>query len=424
MARVEVRPITIDEAGVFRRAVRAGFGTAETVDDVEWAGGDGRTPGPLRGDVRRWLDRRHAAVVPDGADRARAAATVDRGRAHRRDAAGRRTDARACSRGMIDRRPARPVATAASRPTSSSRPSTRSTAASATARRRCARSGSSTSAAAAFVTPGAGTVEFVDNDTFRKEGPAVFEQVRRSRPGMIGRDDFDWDVTADLRRRPEDKPWQRVPAAVPRRRRASPRAGRATRCKDQWADLPAPFDGRSCPSLCAATPAAEARLWRFLAEHRPDRHGHRRRPTGRRTAAVAARQRPGGRSRSRATTSCGSARSTCPPCCRRAAYTATGRVVLDVVDEQGLATGRFALDASPDGAACAPTSAPADLTMSARHARGGVARWSAHGDVARRRLARRAHAGCGRHRRRPLRRHRRALVQHLVLTRVVPAQRA
>ena len=33
---VDVRSITADEAVAYRRAIRAGFGTAETVDDEEW----------------------------------------------------------------------------------------------------------------------------------------------------------------------------------------------------------------------------------------------------------------------------------------------------------------------------------------------------------------------------------------------------
>ena len=36
-------------------------------------------------------------------------------------------------------------------------------------------------------------------------------------------------------------------------------------------------------------------------------------------------------------------------------YATTGNVVLEVVDDQGLAGGRFALDASPDGATCVET---------------------------------------------------------------------
>ena len=47
-------------------------------------------------------------------------------------------------------------------------------------------------------------------------------------------------------------------------------------------------------------------------------------------------------------------------------YTASGRVVIDVVDDQGLAGGRFVLEASPEGATCRASDEPADLTMPVR----------------------------------------------------------
>ena len=118
--------------------------------------------------------------------------------------------------------------------------------------------------AASFVTPGSGTVEFVDNETFRKEGPAVFEQVRRSRPGMIGRDDFDWDLKADLRRGPEGKPWHGFRLLC----RDDDGVAQGYACytvKEHWADF-RPRSTAEVSELCAASPSAEARLWRFLAE--------------------------------------------------------------------------------------------------------------------------------------------------------------
>jgi predicted acetyltransferase len=45
------------------------------------------------------------------------------------------------------------------------------------------------------------------------------------------------------------------------------------------------------------------------------------------------------------------------------AYDRSGSVVLEVTDEQGLAGGRFALEASPDGATCRPTSGSPGLTI-------------------------------------------------------------
>jgi predicted acetyltransferase len=44
-------------------------------------------------------------------------------------------------------------------------------------------------------------------------------------------------------------------------------------------------------------------------------------------------------------------------------YGYAGRLVLEVVDPLGFAAGRFALDASPDGATCAATTESADLTL-------------------------------------------------------------
>src|SRR5204862_6895955 len=45
------------------------------------------------------------------------------------------------------------------------------------------------------------------------------------------------------------------------------------------------------------------------------------------------------------------------------AYESSGRVVLEVDDAHGLAAGRFALDAAPDGATCTPTTETAELNV-------------------------------------------------------------
>jgi predicted acetyltransferase len=44
-------------------------------------------------------------------------------------------------------------------------------------------------------------------------------------------------------------------------------------------------------------------------------------------------------------------------------YLTSGRVVLEVTDKAGYAAGRFALDATPQGASCVPTTESADLTL-------------------------------------------------------------
>ena len=70
---------------------------------------------------------------------------------------------------------------------------------------------------------------------------------------MIGRDDFDWDVKADLRRRPEDKPWQGFRLLC--RDDAGVAQGYANyTVKDKWADF-RPQSTVEVSELCAAGPA-------------------------------------------------------------------------------------------------------------------------------------------------------------------------
>jgi predicted acetyltransferase len=45
-------------------------------------------------------------------------------------------------------------------------------------------------------------------------------------------------------------------------------------------------------------------------------------------------------------------------------YAATGRVVIEVVDKLGFASGTFALDAAPAGAECRATTESPDVTVS------------------------------------------------------------
>ena len=117
--------------------------------------------------------------------------------------------------------------------------------------------------------------------------------------------------------------------------------------------------------LCAADPRAEARLWRFLAEldliatlKAADRPVDELLPwllVDGRAAKETARNdfvwvRP----------------LDVPALLAARTYTATARVVIEVVDDQGLAGGTFVLDASPVGASCTATSESADLTMPVR----------------------------------------------------------
>jgi predicted acetyltransferase len=355
---IEIRPITPDEAVPYRRAIRAGFLDAETVDDPEWAreqmqphdrslaAFDGPDIVASLASFPSELTLPGGATIPVGAVTAVTCRATHRRRGILTEMIGRDL---AASR---ERGEVADILIAAEYPIYGRfgyGPAIATTSWELI-----------TGAATRFTTPGEGTVHFVDNATYRKEAPPIFERVRLSRPGMIRRDHFDWDVYADIRRYPEAKPWQGFrllcldAAGTPQ--------GYASYTVDKaWRDM-RPQCVVEVSELTAATPAAEARLWRFLAEldlvvrvKAGDRPTDESLPwlldNGRLAKQVSAFDhiwvRPLDVSRLLTTRS----------------YAATGRVVLDVVDDQGLATGRFALEASPDGSTCVETSATAELTV-------------------------------------------------------------
>ena len=357
MAKVDVRPITADEANAFRRAVRAGFSTAETVDDDEWAA---VTSEPLdrclatfdKGAIVATLQSFPTTLtVPGGAGVAAGALTAVSCRAtHRRQGLLTRMIGEDL-RSSRDRGEPADILIAAEYPIYGRfgyGPATQRTDWEVDVK------------AASFSHPAGGTVEFVDNDTFRKEAPGIFEQVRVSRPGMIGRDDFDWDVKADLRRRPEDKPWQGF-RLLCRDEAGIPQGYASYTVKDKWADF-RPQSTVEVSELCAAVPSAEARLWRFLTELDL-------------IATVKAADRPvdellpwllidGRAAKETARNDFVWVRPLDVPALLTArTYTAAGRVVIEVLDDQGLASGTFVLDVSQDGASCTTTTQTADLTM-------------------------------------------------------------
>jgi predicted acetyltransferase len=356
---LEIRSISADEANTYRTAVRAGFGSNDTVDDDEWSRATVR---PVERALAAFDQGRIVATfqsfptevtVPGGRSVPGGGVTAVTCRAtHRRQGILTRMMNMdlATSR---DEGEVADVLIAAEYPIYGRfgyGPAVHA-------------SGWELDATAEFTTPGAGTVEYVDNETFRKEAPAIFEQVRLARPGMIGRDDLDWDIRADLRRRPEDKPWTGFRLLV--RDDAGVAQGWANyEHKEHWVDM-RPQATAEVSDLCATTPEAETRLWRFLAEL-----DH--------VATVKAGDRPTDEILPWLLVNGRAAKQTSrfdfvwlrpldvPALLTARSYTATGRVVLEIVDDQGIAGGRFVLDASPDGATCGATGESADITMSVR----------------------------------------------------------
>jgi predicted acetyltransferase len=354
---IEIRTLTADEAVPFRRAVRHGFANPDTVDDEEWArtrlAPFDRAYAAFDGQAMVATLRSFATdlTVPGGGSIPAGALTAVTCHAtHRRQG----LLSRMITADLTDsarRGEAADVLIASEYPiygrfgygpaTDSIRWEVDTT-------------------ATGFVHPGAGRVEFVDNDTFRKEAPAIFERVREHRPGMIARGELVWDQLADVSRPPEEKPWQGF-RLLARDDDGVAQGWASYTVVNDWTDL-RPGSTVEVADLCAATPAAEARLWRFLAEIDL-------------TTTVTARDRPvddrlpwlldnARAARQMARTDFLWVRLLDVAASLTArSYTASGRVVLEVVDPLGLAGGRFTLDASPDGAACDPTHEPADLTV-------------------------------------------------------------
>jgi predicted acetyltransferase len=358
---VEIRTISAEEASAYRRAVRSGFFEAHTVDDDDFAR-----------DMGVPFDRRYVAVdggemvatygsfpteltLPGGATVPTGAITAVTCRAtHRRQ--GILT--RIIGTDMADSRERGEVADvliAAEYPIYGRfgfGPAVRGTEWELDASR------------AQFTNEGEGTIQLVDAATFRKEAPLVFDRLRVSRPGMVGRDEVRWDVMADVRRYPEsDKPWAGFRALCVDDGGTVQGYARYT-VDGEWQHM-RPNSTLHLAELAAATPAAEARLWWYLRQldwvitvKAADRPVDEVLPwllaDGRHARQVSCFDmiwlRPLNVERLLGTR----------------AYELSGRVVFEVVDPHGLAGGRYVLDAGPDGATCTTTTEAAELTLPAR----------------------------------------------------------
>jgi predicted acetyltransferase len=209
--------------------------------------------------------------------------------------------------------------------------------------------------------PPAGRVRLVDAVETAALAPPVYDAVRADRPGMISRSPERWTT------RLSDLPSGRYGASAQRlavyERDGEPRGYAWFRTKGEWTDG-RPNGSVRLKEIVALDADAHGGLWKFLlgvdlmtsvtSDNLPadDPVLHRLRDP--RVAKV--------------TVSDGLYVRVLdvPEALSTRAYVTSGRVVLEVVDGfGGWAAGRYALDATPDGATCAPTTEPADLTLSA-----------------------------------------------------------
>jgi predicted acetyltransferase len=205
-----------------------------------------------------------------------------------------------------------------------------------------------------------GRIDLVDGADVRKLGPELYERFRRSQPGAVSRDELWWRVHTGAVRFHAD--WTEPFYAVYRAADGEVQGLVAYRSDKTW-NGKQPDQTATVLRLTATTAAAERALWHYLCSidwitkvesgfrgpddllpaYLPDPRAAR--ITGHADWLWVRILDVAGALRART-------------------YDGTGTLVLEVVDDSGLAGGRFRLEASPEGASCVPVSAAgADLTL-------------------------------------------------------------
>jgi predicted acetyltransferase len=214
---------------------------------------------------------------------------------------------------------------------------------------------------AAFVHGGGGTVAIVEPAQARPHTPAVEAAVRRGAPGSIERPAhyFDWQlglVDESIRQRA----WKGTVAL--HYDDAGAVDGYVRWHADSHWDGMRPSGTLHVDELLAATASANARLWRLVCEvdlvttvRADDRPVGDALPHLLRDGRAARVVRAEDLEWVRLLDVCAALEA------RR--YPAAGRLVVEVVDPYGWASGRYALDGGPDGASCRRTDAAPDLTL-------------------------------------------------------------
>ncbi len=210
-----------------------------------------------------------------------------------------------------------------------------------------------------------GSVEIVDNETFAKVISELYDRARRVTPGHIGWEAVYWEIEAgvtDLHDGEDDKR-RHATKLVWRDDAGEPQAATSYQVDESWVHN-RPANTLKCEALVATSARAEHEMLRFLAsvdwvsevtvwlrpvddpaplalvDGRAARLDDRSDQTWLRMLDV-------------------------PAALTARTYATSGSLVIDVDDPLGFAHGRFRLEAGPDGAECRPTTADADLTVTA-----------------------------------------------------------
>ncbi len=203
-----------------------------------------------------------------------------------------------------------------------------------------------------------GEVEMVSAQELRLLAPPVYDQARLRRAGGLTRPEVRWDRDFGLLRIEGDSRWD---GRATVHRDADGEVDGYLRWTARWADN-GMDNVLSVDELVAATDEAYADLWRFALSVDL-------------IATVKAESRPVEEALPWLVADGRAVRQVdrydflwlrvldVPAALTGRDYRSAGRVVLEIVDPAGYAAGRFALDASPAGATCTPTTGSADLTL-------------------------------------------------------------
>ncbi|MCW5250721.1 MULTISPECIES: GNAT family N-acetyltransferase [unclassified Streptomyces] len=208
-----------------------------------------------------------------------------------------------------------------------------------------------------------GRVDFVDGAEVRALGPGLHERLRRARPGAVSRTEQWWLGRTGLLDM-VGQPWTEPHHVVYRSPEGEVEGMAAYRCDDHWGEAKQPECTATVSWLAAVTPAAERALWRFLCSldwvttvksgHlAPDDLLPHFLPDPR--AARLTSQTDWLWVRVLDVVRALEART----------YGGAGSLVLEVVDPDGPAAGRWRLEAGDGGASCAATTASPDLVLDA-----------------------------------------------------------
>ncbi|MGW4202064.1 GNAT family N-acetyltransferase [Streptomyces sp. NPDC004726] len=209
-----------------------------------------------------------------------------------------------------------------------------------------------------------GRIDLVDITDVRELGPRLHARLAALQPGTVSRNDRWWELRTGAVQLAGD-PWKEPFHAVYRSESGEVEGLVAYAADDSWGDAKQPQNTATVSELLALTPAAERALWRFVCSIdwvTTVRSGHRA------PDSLLPLLLPDPRA-ARVLTHADFLWVRILDVVRSLearAYGASATLVLELHDALGLSSGRFRLDATPDGASCAPTSESPDLTLDVR----------------------------------------------------------